>query len=123
VKRALLAVLVVAAMAGCSARGAPDYFAYTKKPIYVGSFDLAHGADRQNFYVEDGSIGQLRAQVWINATAGGARVDVVGSSGATVWSTSASGSQALRVDLGQWTVTVTPTDGAAGEVEIVVVRA
>ena len=121
--RALATILLVAAVAGCSASGSkPDYFGYTKKAIYTGTFDLAAGPDGQKFFVDDGSIGQLKAQVWINATAGGATITFTDARHRDVWTTSASGASVLPPDLGEWSLNVTPTHGAAGSVGIVVLR-
>jgi hypothetical protein len=120
----MLALLVVAAaLAGCSARGsAPDYFAYTKKPLYVGTFDLAAGPGQQNFDVEDGSISALHVQVWVNATKGGAHVEFLDATGHPAWSTDASATMSLPVDIGTWTVNVTPAAGSAGNLGVVVLR-
>lgn len=118
-----LALLLALALAGCSARGGgPDHFGYTKKDLYTGTFDLAAGPDAQSFFVEDGSIGQVRAQVWINATAGGATITFTDARGRDVWTTSQSGATTLPQDLGQWGVKIVPTAGSAGTVGIVVVR-
>jgi hypothetical protein len=122
---ALALVLVLAsAAAGCTARG-QDPFAYTKKPLFASTFHLAgtDAGDRQSFFVEDGSIGRIAAQVWLNVTSGAARVEFVDPSGRTVWITDASASGPLPVELGAWQVRVTPTQPETlGSVGVLVTR-
>lgn len=118
----LLAALV---LAGCGARG-DDPFAYTKKPLYTGGFDLARmagGSDAQEFRVTDGSIGGIRLQVWVNATAGGATVTIRDPGGRTALATSQTESQTVALDLGAWTVDVASAPDSAGRVHILVTRA
>ncbi len=125
------ALLVVAAvaLAGCSAN-AEDPFAYAKKPLYTGHFELeplAEGkVDSQQFRVEDGSIAQVRVQVWVNNTAGDAKVEVVDPSGRTVLTTTTTTDQSFPLNLGVWKVLVSGTpdgeDGLKGNVGILVTR-
>lgn len=121
----LVALLCVAALAGCTAKGSNDPFAYMKKPLYTGGFDLEDIAtrDQQEFRVEDGSILQVYAQVWVNATAGGAQVEISDPSGRVVLSTTEHAEQGFPMTLGVWRVKVTPTsEDAAGHVGILVTR-
>lgn len=121
----LCAVALVAAFAGCSARGDPDPFAYMRKPLYVGGFDLAkvRGVeDDQQFWVTDGSIAQVRVLVWVNATAGGATVVVEDPAGNVAMRTTQTTEGSFRLDLGAWTVRVLGTPDAAGDVAVLAVR-
>lgn len=121
----LVALLCVAALAGCTAKGTHDPFAYMKKPLYTGGFDLEAivASDQQEFRVEDGSILQVYAQVWVNATAGGARVEISDPSGRVLLSTAQDAEQGFPMTLGVWTVKVTPTsEDAAGHVGVLVTR-
>lgn len=124
---ALLLVLAVA-FAGCSAKG-EDPLAYTKKPLYAGGFDLAtlkNDTDEQQFRVQDGSIAQIKVNVWINATAGGARVNVYDPGGRMVLTTTETVARAYPLNLGQWRVVVEgmpdETGAASGLVNIIVMR-
>lgn len=124
--RAFALLLVAAvALAGCAAN-AEDPFAYTRKPLYTGHFELdplAGGkTDSQEFRVEDGSIARVHVQVWVNATAGGARVEVVDPSGRTVLSVTDDAEQSFPLHLGVWTVRVTPEGEAAGHVSVLATR-
>lgn len=126
--RLLTLLLPALVLAGCSA-GADDPFAYTRKPLYTGYFDLdplAGGkTDSQEFRVEDGSIGRIHVQVWINATAGRGQVDLVDPSGRTALTTTSSTTQSYPLTLGVWKVVVRgePDGGAlAGHVGVLVTR-
>lgn len=121
----VLLVLAALLLAGCSVRGA-DPFAYTRKPLYTGHFDLAEmpaGGDGQTFRVDDGSIAFERVQVWINATAGGARVTVTDPSGRVQVDTTQAMDQRFSLELGAWQVRVEAQPGSAGSVELLVTRA
>ena len=122
----LLVVPLVAtlAMAGCFAKANQDPFAYTRKPLYTGAFTLdgLNATDEQQFRVEDGSIGQVHVQVWVNATAGGATVEVVDPSGQTRMSVTDDAAMGFPLALGVWHVRVTPQGEAAGDVSILVTR-
>ena len=116
-----LAVLV----AGCTASGQQDPFAYTKKPLYFGGFDMAKLAGKsesQEFRVQDGSIVTVRLLVWVNATAGSATVTIADPSGRTILTTSETTERSTPLDLGAWKATVTAAEGSAGLVHILVVR-
>lgn len=120
------ALLAAAALlAGCSAQGSQDPFAYTRKPLYAGGFDLARmaGEETQEFRVQDGSIGMLRVLVWVNATAGGAQVDITDPSGRTIVSTTDTTEATTGLNLGAWHVRVSPQAESAGTVHVLVVRA
>lgn len=126
----LVAVLLTlaVALAGCSAKG-EDPLAYTKKPLYGGVFDLGelgNGTDQQQFRVQDGSIGMIKVNVWINATAGGARVNVYDPSGRMVLTTTETTERAFPLNLGQWRVEVLgmpdETGASAGHANIIVTR-
>lgn len=113
-------------MAGCSAKGAQDPFAYTRKDLAHTSFDLAltqNKTDEQQFRVEDGSIATIQLRVWVNATAGHATVDIYGPSGKKALSTSETTSATVPIDLGVWRIVVTGTSDAAGDASIVATRA
>lgn len=117
----LLALVLAASMlaAGCIARG-EDPYAYAKKPLYSSGFDLARlGTEtvEQQFRVQDGSIGAIRVQVWVNATAGGAQVEVVDPSGRTVLTTDQAADRSYPLTLGQWRVRVTGVPDEAGAIE------
>lgn len=124
-----LAILLVAAtlLAGCTASGdAQDPWAYTRRELYSGGFDLervaAGGSDGQVFRVTDGSIGQIRHLVWVNATAGTATVSILDPSGRTILTTSETAERFSGLALGEWSVRVEAPPGAAGRVHILVVR-
>lgn len=121
-RRALVVLAVLAA--GCAGR-AEDPFAYMHKPLYTGGFELdrmpAEG-EQQAFRVEDGSLVRLRLQVWVNATAGGARVEVLDPQGRVALDTTATAQRSVPMELGVWTVRVTPAEGAAGHVGVRVTR-
>lgn len=126
----LVAVLLVlaVALAGCSAKG-EDPLAYTKKPLYGGVFDLGtlkNGTDQQQFRVQDGSIGMIKVNVWVNATAGGARVNVYDPSGRMVLTTTETTERSFPLNLGQWRVEVVgmpdDTGASAGHANIIVTR-
>lgn len=123
--RLALALTVVALLvAGCAARG-EDPFAYTKKPLYTGGFDLARLTSEgqvDQFRVTDGSIGQIHVQVWINETAGGATIVVQDPSGRTMLTTSEDADQRFALALGEWRVKVTPQEGSAGIVHVLATR-
>lgn len=116
------ALLLVAAVAlsGCAAN-AQDPFAYAKKPLYTGHFELPPLAvgktDSQEFRVEDGSIGQVRIQVWVNATAGEGKVDVIDPSGRTLLSTTTQADQSFPLNLGVWRVVVAGTPDGEGRLD------
>jgi hypothetical protein len=125
-KRVVLALLVVAMLAGCSARAnKDDFFGYMKKPLYASSFSLdrLHGSqDTESFFVEDGSIGTITVRVWVNATAGAASVRVYDPTGAEVLNTTQTTTRAYPLNLGGWKVVVTASEDAAGKVDLLVVR-
>lgn len=122
---ALVLLVLVALVAGCTATGQDDPFAYTKKPLYAGGFNLAKlgsATDTQEFRVQDGSIASLRILVWVNATSGGATVTITDPSGRTILNTTDSTERASPLNLGAWKVQVTGREGSAGTVHILVVR-
>ena len=104
-------------LAGCAAN-AQDPFAYAKKPLYTGHFELEPLAggktDSQQFRVEDGSIGYVNVRIWVNNTAGDSNVDVIDPSGKTVLSTTSHAEQAFPLNLGIWTVVVSGTPDESG---------
>lgn len=117
---ALLLVVLALVLAGCSAQGRQDPFAYAKKPLYSSHFDLdplvGGKTDGQEFRVEDGSIAAVRVQVWVNATAGGANVEIKDPSGRVVMTTSGPhADQSFPLNLGIWTVTVVGVPDAEGK--------
>lgn len=125
----VLLLVPALALAGCAAN-AQDPFAYAKKPLYTGHFDLEPLAggktDSQQFRVEDGSIGHVNVRIWVNATAGAAKVDVIDPSGRTVLSTTTDAERSFPLNLGVWTVVVSgaPAEegGLAGGVGVLVTR-
>lgn len=122
---AILALVAAVALAGCSAEGGQDPYAYTKKELYSGGFDLARIAgqtDSQQFRVTDGSIAAIRAMVWVNATAGGATVTMRDPGGDVALATDATSERSFPLELGAWTVEVAGQPGSAGRVHILVVR-
>lgn len=127
---AVLALAAATVLAGCSAN-AKDPFAYARKPLYTGHFELeplAQGkVDSQEFRVEDGSIGYVHVQVWVNNTAGDATVEVVDPSGRTVLTATEDAEQKYPLTLGVWKVLVRGAPDAegrlAGNVGILVTRA
>ncbi|HET6405727.1 MAG TPA: hypothetical protein VFH78_13880 [Candidatus Thermoplasmatota archaeon] len=127
-RRLALLVTVAVLLAGCSARGSNpenDPWAYTKKPLYAGGFDLARVAgetDSQVFRVTDGSIAAIRVMVWINATAGGATVRVFDPSGNNVLTTSETIERQYGLQLGEWRVEVDGQPESAGIIHILAVR-
>ena len=122
----MVAALVLAAgLAGCAARGNDDPFAYMRKPLYAGSFDLSKTIDEpktDTFWVRDGSIAKVKIQVWVNQTAGDARVIVHDPSGNVALDTTSSTTGSFALNLGAWTVTVEGTEGAAGTVGVLATR-
>lgn len=123
-----LALMLAAAavLAGCAARGDEDPLAYMRKALYASSFDLERTQETpitQKFWVTDGSIAQIQVQVWVNATAGEARVLVKDPSGNVALSTTESTTSRYGLALGEWTVTVEGSVDAAGDVGIMVTRA
>ena len=122
------ALILVAAslLAGCSARGDDDPFAYTRKPLYAGSFDLAAlGEDHtvaQRFWVTDGSINNVRLLVWVNATQGTGAVSVYDPSGNLAISSSDEDGRTLPLRLGDWRVVVTGSSDAVGRVDVLALR-
>lgn len=127
-RHALLALALVAAatLAGCAARGDDDPFAYMKKPLYANAFDLedtrGDGGVTHQFWVQDGSIAQVRVQVWVNETAGDARVIVRDPSGAVSLDTRDDADARYGLNLGAWSVTVEGSPDAAGQVTVLVTR-
>lgn len=122
----LVALLAILMLAGCTAEGGQDPWAYTKKPLYAGGFDLARisgTTDAQEFRVTDGSIAAIRVLVWINATAGGATVRVFDPSGHTLFTTSETGERHYGLELGAWRVEVDGHAESAGRVHVLAVRA
>lgn len=105
-------------LAGCAANAQQDPFAYAKKPLYTGHFDLEPLAggkvDSQQFRVEDGSIGFVNVRIWVNNTAGDAKVEIVDPSGRTVLTTTQHAEQAFPLNLGIWKVVVTGTPDESG---------
>lgn len=124
--RAAFAVLVLALLlAGCTATGQEDPFAYTRKPLYAGGFNLEKlggETETQTFRVSDGSIASIRILVWINATAGGATVIIKDPAGKTVLTTSETTEGSSPLNLGAWTATVEGRPESSGIVHILVVR-
>lgn len=124
--RLALALLVPAlVLAGCTASGGADPFAYTRKPLYAGGFDLAElgdGDESQTFRVSDGSIASIRMLVWVNATAGGATVTIADPAGKTAMTTSGTAERSVPLNLGAWTATIQGQAGSEGLVHILVVR-
>lgn len=124
-RQALVLLVLVALVAGCTATGEQDPFAYTKKPLYTGGFKLEQlGAETatQEFRVTDGSIATIRMLVWVNATAGGGTVSITDPSGKSVLTTSDTTERSVPLNLGAWKVAVTGEEGAAGIVHVLVVR-
>lgn len=124
--RPLLLVALACALlaAGCTANG-QDPYAYAKKPLYTGGFNLAKvgpDGDSQEFRVQDGSIASVRVQVWVNATKGGATVDVLDPSGRTLMSVTETTDRAFPLNLGAWKVRVKADEGSEGHVGILVTR-
>lgn len=124
----VLPLVLAVALAGCSAKG-DDPLAYTKKPLYASVFDLGaiqNGTDEQQFRVQDGSIGMIKVSIWVNATAGGARVNVYDPSGRMVLTTAETVERSFPLNLGQWRVEVVgqpdATGAAAGHVNVIVTR-
>lgn len=123
-KRFLLLALAVV-LAGCAASGGDDPFAYTRKPLYAGGFDLARVAgasDAQEFRVTDGSIAAIELRVWINATTGGARVLIADPSGYQAMYAQQTGLVTSGLQLGVWTVRVEADEGSAGIVHVLATR-
>lgn len=120
----VLALVPMLALSGCIAKAKQDPFAYTRKPLYTGWFELdgMTAPDEQQFRVEDGSIGQVHVQVWVNATAGGALVEVIDPSGQTRMSVTDDAALGFPLSLGVWHVRVTPEGAAAGDASILVTR-
>lgn len=123
----VIVLLASVLLAGCVARGEKqDPFAYTKKPLYVGHFDLVelkNGTAAQEFRVEDGSIAAVHLRAWINLTSGAsARLDVVDSSGRPVWATMSTGEATAATNLGTWSVNLSAPPGTAGTVDVVAAR-
>lgn len=125
-RTSLAALLAILTLAGCTAEGGQDPWAYTKKPLYAGGFDLARVAgatDAQEFRVTDGSIAAIRVFVWINATAGGATVRVFDPSGHALLTTSETVERQYGLELGAWRVEVDGQPESAGIVHVLAVRA
>lgn len=126
--RPALTLLTLAALfaAGCSARGDDDPFAYIRKPLYTGSFDLEQLGENhtasQRFWVTDGSIGAIKVQVWVNATAGAAVVKVLDPDGNVAMATDEARSDQFPLALGDWSVVVEGTQDAKGMVGVFVTR-
>lgn len=126
----IVPVLLVAALfplAGCvgSAGGEEDPFAYIRKPLFASNFDLERvgdGTDSMEFRVQDGSIVEVRIQVWVNATAGDAVVRVVKPSGHVVYETTTSGTRSVFVELGAWRVEVEGSNSPQGDVGVLILR-
>lgn len=122
--RAGLLLLAALLLAGCTAQG-EDPFAYTRKPLYTGGFDLAKldgGEETQQFRVGDGSIGAIRLQIWVNATEGGATVTILDPSGRVVLTTDSTRETSVPVNLGAWTVKIQGQPNSSGHVGILVTR-
>lgn len=123
---ALLAALAASLLlAGCTATGQEDPFAYTRKPLYAGGFNLeklAGASETQEFRVTDGSIASVRMLVFVNATAGGATVTLTDPAGKTVLVTSETTERATALNLGAWKARVDVQQGSAGLVHVLVVR-
>lgn len=121
----LLALAVALVTAGCAARGNDDPFAYMQKPIHIDKFDLAETANdsiTRQFWVTDGSIKQIQIQVWVNNTAGDARVVIKDPAGYETINTTASTMHRFGLNLGAWSITVSGSEDAAGDVGVVIVR-
>ena len=125
-KRVLFALAVVALLAGCSAKGdRNDFFGYMKKPLFASSFSLDHARaspETQQFFVEDGSIGVISIQLWVNATAGGATVQVFDPAGNEAMRATQTTQASFPLSLGAWKVVVTGTPDASGSVDVLVTR-
>ena len=125
-KRIVLAILIVAMLAGCSAKGSKDdFFGYMKKPLYASSFNLERtraAPQSEQFFVEDGSIGTISIQIWVNATAGAGTVQVYDPTGAEVIHTMQSMKQPFSLSLGAWKIVVTASPDAVGKVDALVTR-
>lgn len=118
-------LMTATALAGCSAGADQDPFAYMRKPLYANKFDLAQVQGEpttHQFWVSDGSIAQVVVQVWVNNTAGDARVIVKDPSGAVSLDTTTSTTGRYALNLGAWSVTVEGSEDAAGDVGVLVTR-
>jgi hypothetical protein len=124
--RAALALLIPALfLAGCTATGDSDPFAYARKPLYTGGFEIAEigeDGDSQTFRVTDGSIASVRMLVWVNASAGGATVTIADPAGSTMMTTSETAERSVPLNLGVWTVDLQARPESVGLVHILVVR-
>lgn len=124
--KALGFVVIALLLGGCAASGGEDPFAYTRKPLYAGGFDLARigpEPDSQEFRVTDGSIAEIRLDTWINATAGGGHVVIVDPSGSIVLDTREPATLGVGLALGVWTVHVEADPDSTGIVHILATRA
>lgn len=126
-RRVLLVLVLAVALAGCSARAnRDDFFGYMKKPLFASGFNLEdarYAPQSQQFFVEDGSIGKIQIQIWVNATAGSGTVHVYDPHGSEIQQTSQSTTLTLPLELGAWKITVTGTPDAAGRADVLVTRA
>lgn len=124
--RTAFALLALAALvAGCTASGETDPWAYTKKPLYASGFQLdriAGGEDAQQFQVTDGSIASIRMQVWINATQGGGTLTIRDPGGRVVLETTETTERQTTLNLGQWTIHAAGLPGSAGTIHVLVTR-
>lgn len=121
----LAALAATIPLAGClGSADAEDPLAYLRKPLYASTFHLSElgedGTDFQEFRVTDGSIVEIRLQVWINATAGAATVKITNPSGHVVFEGTQTGEVLAFVELGVWRVDV--TGSGEGEVGILATR-
>lgn len=120
----LVALACALLAAGCTANG-QDPYAYAKKPLYTGGFNLERvgpEGDSQEFRVQDGSIASIRVQVWFNGTAGDATVEVSDPSGRVVLTTTETADRSFPLNLGAWRVSVKASEGSTGHIGVLVTR-
>lgn len=128
VKRTALLLVAATLLAGCTASGGEDPWAYTKRELYSGGFDLTKvsaregSTDNQEFRVTDGSIGAIRLLVWVNNTAGTPTITINDPSGRTILQTSQTTERQTSLALGAWTVRIDSPPGTEGRIHILVVR-
>lgn len=121
-----LALAAATLVAGCAARGDVDPFAYMKKPLYNGAFDLADvagGNVTHQFWVTDGSIAEIHARLSVEAAAGSARMILRDPSGAVAIDTAVDVDKRLALDLGAWSITIEASPDARGDAAALITRA